>query len=189
MAQQWRMTWLKVAGGGKWNLKMFHSSVWHFKGLLLCVSHLFCQRCCLPLCYLNWSDRLTPGRLDWPPGSPDTFAAPTMWWIVWRTPGAWWRRFEIRLKNKVWVKREKKGGQISTWRHVYLLKVMKPEESASISLKSLAMFRSDTPRAERSRAVNSSLVIRSSLSVSNSCTRDETWEVAQGGWTGSEKVQ
>lgn len=52
---------------------------------------------------------------------------------------------------------------------VYSLKVMKPEPSASISLKSLAMFRSDTPRAERSRAVNSSRVIFSSSSVSNSC--------------------
>lgn len=51
---------------------------------------------------------------------------------------------------------------------------MKPEPSASISLKSLAMFRSDTPRAERSRAVNSSRVILSSSSVSNSCRRDDT---------------
>lgn len=36
------------------------------------------------------------------------------------------------------------------------------------------MFRSDTPRAERSRAVNSSRVIFSSSSVSNSCMRKGT---------------
>lgn len=187
MAQRWQMTWLKVVGG-KWYLKMFLSSVWHFNRPLLCVSRLFCQRCCLPVSQLNWSDQLTPDRLDWPPGSPGTAAAPSMWWIVWRTLGGWRRRLEIRLQNKVWVKREEKRGQISTWRHVYLLKVMKPEESASISLKSLVIFMSDTPKAERSRAVNSSLVMRSSLSVSNSCTREERWEVARGGWTGSEKV-
>lgn len=54
---------------------------------------------------------------------------------------------------------------------VYSLKEMKPEPSASISLKSLAMFMLDTPRAERSRAVNSSRVILSSSSVSNSCVK------------------
>ena len=51
---------------------------------------------------------------------------------------------------------------------------MKPEPSASISLKSLVMLRLDTPRAERSRAVNSSLVILSSSSVSNSCMTEES---------------
>lgn len=73
------------------------------------------------------------------------------------------------------------GRKRSGWTHrrlkdkirVYSLNVMKPEASASISLKSLAMFMSDTPRAERSRAVNSSRVIRSSLSVSNSCRRED----------------
>lgn len=74
------------------------------------------------------------------------------------------------------------GRKTSRWTHrrlkdkirVYSLNVMKPEASASISLKSLAMFISDTPRAERSRAVNSSRVIRSSSSVSNSCRRERT---------------
>lgn len=167
---------------------MFLSSVRHF--FLLCFSHLFCRRCCLPLCQLNWSDRLTPDHLDWPPGSPGTSAAPGMWWTVWHTLGGWWRRLEIRLKKKIKVFAQtgwKAGTDTDLMSCFYWLKVMKPEESASISLKSLAMFMSDTPRAERSRAVNSSLVMRSSLSVSNSCRREERWEFGQGGWMSSEK--
>lgn len=74
-------------------------------------------------------------------------------------------------------------------RRVYSLKVMKPEASASISLNSLAMFMSDTPRAERSRAANSSLVMRSSLSVSNSCAREEKMSCTNGLTKGYNKTR
>lgn len=77
----------------------------------LCVSHLFCQRRCLPGFPSNWADRLIPALLDWPPGWPGTSAAPGMWWRVWRTQDGWWRRLEIHLKNKIWVKMLEKWGQ------------------------------------------------------------------------------
>lgn len=84
----------------------------------LCVSRLFCQKCCLPGFPSNWADRLIPALLDWPPGWPGTSAAPSMWWRVWHTQGGWWRRFEIHLKNKIWVKMLQKWGQTLSWQPV-----------------------------------------------------------------------
>lgn len=68
--------------------------------VILVLSRLFCQRCCLPVCPLNGSHRPIPDRPAWPPGSLDISEAPGTWWRAWRIPGGSWQRLEIHLKQE-----------------------------------------------------------------------------------------